>query len=303
MANTSLMSNNDPRSSIRQETNFNRFTAIEQPWSTVWHRRKLSKRKLRQFFGISAPVDVSLADLEKYGLPALLQSNVPLCYFLYSMLEQYSSENLFFYLEVEQFQLHEFSSNEEQRKSALAIYRAFIKSNSDMEVNLDASIKKPIRASIEKGHKHCFDEAREHIQKLMEPCYLNFINSDIYHRMISELKDKTLPYDEHTREVALAIVVEYLDKHMPARRGPDPREASAHGVVPEADRRKRLLRQLTHSFSCSRLRLDFYDTEEGENLPVAPRDILPPTPEGRSSQNESVEKDLTTVIGLKLMTK
>lgn len=275
-------------STIPAETNFH--TAVsDQPWSTIWHRRKLSKKKLRQIFGCSAPVDVSLGEIIKHGIPALLQSSVPLSYFLYSMLEQYSAENLFFYLEVELFQVHEFNSPEEQRKCAKYIYRAFVKSSCDMEVNLDATVKKPIRAAIDRNDQHCFDEAKEHIQKLMEPCYLNFLTSSIFQKMQDHLQGKSLPYDEHTREMALAVVVEYLDTHMPVNK-------ELHGsskLAEDSKRRNMLIRELTHCFARSRLHLDFYDTPEGENLAVTPQDILPPV------QDSLVEKDITAVLGLK----
>src|SRR4051812_7030456 len=101
----------DKNNPLHIETDYCRISHPEAPWSTVWQRRKLSKRKLRQFFGRSAPIDISPVDIKKYGLQALLQSSVPLCYFLHSLLEQFSVENLFFFLEVEHFQMHEFRSD------------------------------------------------------------------------------------------------------------------------------------------------------------------------------------------------
>jgi len=83
------------RQMLDSESDFCR-TSTDASWSTVWQRRRLSKKKLRQFFGKSAPVDVHINEIEKYGLSALLQSSVPLCYFLLSLLEQFSAENLFF---------------------------------------------------------------------------------------------------------------------------------------------------------------------------------------------------------------
>lgn len=53
-----------------------------------------SKHKLENFFGQSIPIDVNIAEIETHGLKAMLQSKVPLCYFLYSMLEELCSENL-----------------------------------------------------------------------------------------------------------------------------------------------------------------------------------------------------------------
>jgi hypothetical protein len=280
---------NDHTSTILDETGYRRLSAA-QPWNTVWQRRKLSKRKLRQFFGKSAPVDVSPSDIEKYGLPALLQSNVPLCYFLYSLLEQYSSENLFFYMEVEQFQTHDFATQEELRKTALQLYRAFIKSNSDFEVNIDSATRKPIRLAIDAYDATCFDEAKDHIQRLMEPCYMNFITSDIYRKMAENLKDKAIPYDEPTRETAISVLVEYLDEHMPI----DTNKKT--GIPKETQRRSNLIRAMIHAFCQTRLHLDFYDTEGGENVKLTPEKVLPPQ-DSQLSQNQ--ETDLTRLIQMK----
>jgi hypothetical protein len=53
-----------------------------------------SNRKLNNFFGEQPPLDICVREIRKEGLKALLQSKVPLCYFLYHLLEEFSSENL-----------------------------------------------------------------------------------------------------------------------------------------------------------------------------------------------------------------
>lgn len=53
-----------------------------------------TNRKLNNFFGEQPPLDICVREIRKEGLKALLQSKVPLCYFLYHLLEEFSSENL-----------------------------------------------------------------------------------------------------------------------------------------------------------------------------------------------------------------
>jgi hypothetical protein len=53
-----------------------------------------SCRKLECFFGEPTPVDVCVGEIVKEGLKAMLESKVPLCYFLYYLLDEFSSENL-----------------------------------------------------------------------------------------------------------------------------------------------------------------------------------------------------------------
>lgn len=57
-------------------------------------RTILSSRKLTNFFGDKPPIDICVKEIEKEGLKAMLHSKIPLCYFLYSLLEEYSCENL-----------------------------------------------------------------------------------------------------------------------------------------------------------------------------------------------------------------
>lgn len=53
-----------------------------------------SSKKLNYFFGETVPIDVCVNEIIKEGLKAMLESKVPLCYFLYHLLEEFSSENL-----------------------------------------------------------------------------------------------------------------------------------------------------------------------------------------------------------------
>jgi hypothetical protein len=60
------------------------------------YKLKVSRtsRKLDCFFGEPAPVDVCISEIRREGLKAMLESKIPLCYFLHFLLEEFSSENL-----------------------------------------------------------------------------------------------------------------------------------------------------------------------------------------------------------------
>ncbi len=57
-----------------------------------------SSKKLDHFFGEYAPHDICIKEIRKEGLKAILESKAPLCYFLFHLLQEYSSENLVKYL-------------------------------------------------------------------------------------------------------------------------------------------------------------------------------------------------------------
>lgn len=53
-----------------------------------------SSKKAYQFFGEQVKLDIPIKEIKREGLKTLLHSNVPLGYFLYHLLDEYSSENL-----------------------------------------------------------------------------------------------------------------------------------------------------------------------------------------------------------------
>lgn len=71
-------------------------TATTKPNITMsyWAKRRKASEYLSWFFGQKIQLDVSVNEVQTYGLAAMLQSSVPLCYFLFYLLESYCSENL-----------------------------------------------------------------------------------------------------------------------------------------------------------------------------------------------------------------
>lgn len=212
----------------------------------------MSKKKIRGFFGESVHVDIPVSVIEQKGLPAILQSNVPLCYFLSALLEDMNAENLFFYLEVEQFEEHDFETVKAMRKTALELYNAFVKAGADFEVNLEAKIRDSILPKIEAGDQNCFMEAREHIVHLLLPCFSNFTLGQGFERMVKELGENSTIYEKSQRNAAVKELLEKIDKEP---------ESSIVAEDKAAKRRRLLLKEMVHSFCRTRLRCDFKDKD------------------------------------------
>jgi hypothetical protein len=66
----------------------------EDKHDTYRKKKIATAEKLKQFFGQAPPSDICLSEIEREGLKAMLQSKIPLCYFLYHLLQEYSCENL-----------------------------------------------------------------------------------------------------------------------------------------------------------------------------------------------------------------
>ncbi|KAI9138287.1 hypothetical protein BKA69DRAFT_1092650 [Paraphysoderma sedebokerense] len=103
-----------------------------------------TSKKLNNFFGDAPPLDMSVMTIGKEGLKAMLQSKIPLCYFLYSLLEDYAYENLFFFLEVERYESTPFPTLAAQLAAAHQIFESYLGRNSQLEVNVDDKVRKRV---------------------------------------------------------------------------------------------------------------------------------------------------------------
>ncbi|KAI8363797.1 RGS domain-containing protein, partial [Choanephora cucurbitarum] len=132
-------------------------------------------------------------EIRREGLRALLLSTVPLGYFLYYLLNEYSSENLFFYLAVENYQNYEFSSHAERVHVANKIARAYLTRNSELEVNLEDKIYRTVQQSLEKLQQEDipssgteFDAAKKHVFSLLNASYYRFRTTNVFNIMESK---------------------------------------------------------------------------------------------------------------------
>lgn len=230
---------------------------------SFWAKRRAKSPHLTWFWGESIAQDVAVAEIQRYGLGALLESNIPLCYFLYYLLDNYCSENLFFYIEVEAFEAHKFKSKEEIRKTARQLYTCFIKEKSDFEVNLDARVTKPIKAAIENCEQTCFSDAKQAIFQLLEPMLVQFTLSPVFQGMCQQLGMNNTVYSRDDRNAAIDILLKHLDKSRPSE---VTGVRSTDEAIAAERTRARLIRNLTHSFCKTRLHCDFYDNEDKTNL-------------------------------------
>ena len=230
-------------------------------------RRQSSKKYLRQYFGASSHTDISLAEIEKHGLCILLQSNLPLAHFLHFCLKSLNSENLFFYLEIEQFEEYRFNDVKAMKRTAMHLYDAFVKDGADFELNLPGEVRSATRRRIEEEDQFCFSNVREHAIALLEPCIETFMMSPEWMELKTVI-EKTIPinscmYSKELRNDAVNKLVDCLEE-LEAQK-------SLLATDRAAQRRVRLLREMLHDFCKTRLRCDFHDKvrkpeEEARNV-------------------------------------
>ncbi|KAL9550558.1 hypothetical protein MBANPS3_004681 [Mucor bainieri] len=172
-----------------------------------------SSRKLDYFFGEPAPVDVCISEINKEGLKAMLESKVPLCYFLYHLLDEFSSENLFFFLEVEQFENY----NKKSRKfkeMTRRIYDTYIANESYLEINLDDRVKRHIADQMNPANDEIcpsiFAEAQTCAYIMLESSFTRFLHTAVYEDMIENCGFLNIHYDKTTTSNALNYLAQYL---------------------------------------------------------------------------------------------
>jgi len=207
---TSLADNSIPRPSSAPNVDVH---------DTYMERTHKSEKKLTDFFGDKdVPFDITFKEIEHHGLKAMLQSKVPLCYFLYTLLENYCSENLFFYLETLDFEKRKFSSRSEQEDNAIYIYNTYLSKKSCLEINIDEKLHNEIQkfimmdmtsASTDTISK-CFKNARNAVIQLMEGSYDKFKNSKTFKAMKKDLKNHI--YNDEDKVKAVSMLREYILK-------------------------------------------------------------------------------------------
>ena len=235
----------------------NIFMVEQDPYRQSREKRNKTRKLLRRFFGTSARTDISVMEIEKHGLCYLLQSNIPLAHFLYYSLSNYDSENLFFYLEVEVFEEHQFKDVKSLKKTATYLYDAFIKGGADFELNIAGTVREPVLHKIERGEHSCFSEARDQAIAMLEPSFEGFMMSDIWKSFKDVVKEKVglnkCMYEVEFRDEIVNKLVEQLES-LDSQKKVMKEEKSA-------ERRAILLREMIHDFCKARLRCDFRDKE------------------------------------------
>ncbi|CEP08305.1 hypothetical protein [Parasitella parasitica] len=174
-----------------------------------------SQQKLEYFFGEPTPVDVCISEINKEGLKAMLESKVPLCYFLYHLLNEFSSENLFFFLQVEQFENCTKKSSKKQKDMARRIYDTYISRNSYLEINLDDRVKRKIEDQMtDANYDDIFNEAQASAYIMLESSLMRFVNTTAYRDMVDTCGEFNIYYDSATRSIALNYLTQFLrDQH------------------------------------------------------------------------------------------
>lgn len=99
--------------------------------------------------------------------------------FLKWAVDNLCSENLFFYVDVENFK--NIQNEEEAKKEAERIYHRYIEDDAEMEVNLGFESKKEVRDGLQNPSRNMFDQSQYTVHELIKYDLLSkFLDSDDY---------------------------------------------------------------------------------------------------------------------------
>lgn len=207
-----------------------------------------SRLKLISLFRSLPPFDISLSNVETYGLGALLQSNVPLVYFLRYLLDHWAAENLYFFIDVEIYEQTDFgipygngylgrrsagainrrsissagnrssvisggcTSQEQRAMAAQRIYETYIRQDAVFEVNLVGPDDRVGRDAMQRGDADCFKQAKDQCLMILQHRFEGFRTSPLYQEMISNIGDMHRAlYTQDHRHQAADYILRYME--------------------------------------------------------------------------------------------
>ncbi|KAJ3218125.1 hypothetical protein HDU67_006529 [Dinochytrium kinnereticum] len=146
-----------------------------------------SLRKLVSILGDDARIDVPIKEIAAQGLTALLDSKLPLCYFLVYLLKEYSSEILFFILDVQAFEQTLFPSTMSQNMAAQVIFNTYLAPSSLLEVNASHRARRQVIDGVQQGLRCCFASAQEETVELLDRSFELFKKSSVWTAMEADV--------------------------------------------------------------------------------------------------------------------
>ncbi|KAJ3117280.1 hypothetical protein HDU96_007319 [Phlyctochytrium bullatum] len=146
-----------------------------------------SLRKLVSILGDDPRIDVPVKEIASQGLTALLDSKLPLCYFLVYLLKEHSSEILFFTLDVQTYEQTLFPSTTAQNVAAQVIFNTYLAPSSLLEVNASHRARRQVIDGIQQGLRCCFGPAQEETVELLDRAFEQFKKSSVWTDMEKEI--------------------------------------------------------------------------------------------------------------------
>ncbi|KAJ3045699.1 hypothetical protein HDV00_007825 [Rhizophlyctis rosea] len=156
-----------------------------------------STRKIESIMGVACPVDVSLKEIDQSGLIAVLQSRIPLIWFLAYLLKNGGEELLFFLHDTSQFSSTPFPTVSDLRSAAHQICNLYLVPTSPMAIPPTIATHTQIRLvadAVKVGTSlRCFDGVQSDVMRGLEEAFNKFRDGKMWEELKEAIGHSQLP--------------------------------------------------------------------------------------------------------------
>jgi len=163
-------------------------------------------QKLYDFFGNDAAIDIPFEEIERNGIGYLIQSSVPLAYFVEYLLIHENPEILFFFIDVIRFEETIYPDNTSSLEASQDILTNYLCINSPLECKVSSKTRCHCIKAIKAGQRRCFKPSKQELLPILERQFDDFKNSKRY----ADLKNKFGHLNAYPDSIRLELIQELL---------------------------------------------------------------------------------------------
>ena len=163
-------------------------------------------QKLYDFFGNDAAIDIPFEEIEKNGIGYLIQSSVPLAYFIQYLLIHDNPEIMFFFMDVIKFEETIYPDNNSSLAASQNILTNYLCINSPLECRVSSKTRCHCIKAIKAGQRRCFKASKQELLPVLERQFDDFKNSKKY----AELKINFAHLNAYPESNRLELIQELL---------------------------------------------------------------------------------------------
>jgi len=163
-------------------------------------------QKLYDFFGNDAAIDIPFEEIEKNGIGYLIQSSVPLAFFILYLLIHDNPEIIFFFLDVIKFEETIYPDNNSSLEASQNILTNYLCINSPLECNVSSKARCQCIKAIKAGQRRCFKASKQELLPVLERQFEDFKNSKRY----AELRANYAHLNAYPESNRLELIQELL---------------------------------------------------------------------------------------------
>jgi len=210
-----LLNDNYTHPNINENINSN-FASSSSNFNNIPHKphndsldrivQPVMVQKLYDFFGNDAAIDIPFEEIEKNGIGYLIQSSVPLAYFIEYLIKHDCPEIIFFFMDVIKFEETIYPDNYSTMEASQNILTNYLCTDSPLECKISSKTRYLCIKDIKGGQRRCFKPSKQELLPLLERQFDDFKNSKKY----AELKNNFAHLNAYPESKRIELIQELL---------------------------------------------------------------------------------------------